>query len=66
MLKMKHLYWVERIASLTMACTIGFMVGMHYPRAFVLYPAAVILIGACTKVWVHHQTQKLQQSEEQK
>ncbi len=66
MLKMKHLCWAERIASLMMACAIGFMAGMHYQQTFLLYPVAVIFIGACTKVWVHHQTQKLQRSKEQK
>lgn len=66
MMKMKHLFWIERIASLTMACAIGFMAGTAYPRAFLLYPAAVIFIGACTKIWVQHQTQKLQKSEEHK
>ncbi len=62
MLKMNHLYWAERIASLTMACAIGFMAGMNYPKAFIFYPVAVIFIGACTRVWVHHQIQKLQKS----
>lgn len=64
MVKMKHLFWIERIASLTMACAIGFMAGAAYPRAFLLYPAAVICIGACTKIWVHHHMQKLKKSEE--
>lgn len=62
MLKMNHLYWAERIVSLTMAGAIGLMVGMNYPKAFILYPVALIFIGACTKVWVHHKIQKLQKS----
>ena len=66
MLKMKHVFLIERLASLAMACAIGFMAGTSYPRAFLLYPAAVVLIGACTKIWVHHQSQKLQRPEEQK
>jgi fatty acid desaturase len=57
---------MERLASLVMACAIGFVAGTYYLRAFFLYPAVVILIGACTKIWVHHQTQKLQRLEEQK
>jgi hypothetical protein len=65
MLKMKHLFWIERIASFAMFFAFGFLTGMAYPQTPLIYLVALIFIGACTKVWVHHQTQKLQRSEEQ-
>jgi len=45
MVKMKHLLILEKLVSLTMAFSMGFLIGMNYTAAPVIYLAAVI--GIC-------------------
>ena len=63
MVKSRHLYWVERVASLAMSFAFGFLFGTAYPKTPIIYLLAVVFIGACTKIWLYHKLQKLQKSE---
>lgn len=65
MVKLTHLYWAERFVSPTVAFSMGFLVGMNYPRAQVIYWVGLILICAIAKVELHHWAEKLQKREEQ-
>lgn len=63
MLKRKHLVIVDRFITLTMGFSMGFLVGMNYPQARVIWFAVVIGVCAFAKVELHHWAQKLQKSE---
>lgn len=65
MVKLVHLYWVERSVSITMAFSRGFLVGMNYPQAQVIYWAGLLMICAIGKIELHHRIGKLRKREEQ-
>ena len=64
MLKMKQLFWLERIVSLIMMFAMGFGLGTAFPETPVIYWVSVIGIGAFAKIELYHYAQKLQKLEQ--
>ena len=58
--RIKNLYTLNWVVSLTMAFAMGFVVGMANPKTFVFYPLGVMVICAVAKVELHHLSKKYQ------
>jgi len=65
MIKLLHLYWLERIVSLAMAFSMGFLVGTNYPTLSPIYCAVLIGVCALLKIELGHWGKKLQKSQQQ-
>jgi hypothetical protein len=65
MLQTKNLLTIDKVVSLTMMFFIGFWFGTVYPETSFIVVAVPIFMGACIKIWLHHQSQKLQKADEQ-
>jgi len=59
MLRMKYIIRLNVYVSLLMYFSIGCLFGARYPDIPFIIWVGVIFGGACTKIWLHHQSSKI-------
>jgi len=64
MLQMKNITWLNWVVSMLMFFSIGCLFGASYPNADdqIMIWVGVLFVSACTKVWLHHQSGKIDKS----
>jgi len=60
MLRMKYIIRLEWIVSLLMFFSMGYLFGAEYPDITFMVWVGVIFVGACAKIWLHHQSSKIE------
>ena len=62
MLRKKYMIWLNWIASMLAFFSMGCLYGAHRPDIPVIFWVGVIFFGACIKIWLHHQSGKIDKS----
>ena len=58
MLQMKNLIRIDCYVSMLMCFTFGRLYGGDHPDINYMVWFGIIFIGACAKIWLHHQISK--------
>jgi len=66
MLKIWHIYRLNLIVTAVMSFSIGCFFATEYPDTPIVVWIALIFIGACMKIWLSHQCEKIKKAEEKR
>ena len=58
--------YAEWVVSAVMIFSMGCLFGADHPDIPFILWIALIFVGACAKVWLHHRSERLQKTAEQK
>jgi len=59
MLRMKYIIQLNWIVSMLIFFSIGCLFGAECPDIPLVIWIGVLFVGACTKIWLHHQSGKM-------
>ena len=61
MLRMKYIIRLNWVVSMLMCFSIGCLFGAGYPDMPFMIWVGVIFVGACMKIWLHNQSDKMRE-----